>query len=184
MLALTYSPETHPICIPITATLSLCGAGERCSRDTSWPWTSGAGEQQCPCVPFILCHTGPSQLPQTLPSLCPIHFCPLPTLSAQVPQVLPASLPALPARPGLLHPTRGCRAAGNVPLPSQRAAAMASRSFYSQTEKHIMGTGRLKTENERPLSTPASTAHWRVSLRGIKSISEAKIFPGLAVGGQ
>lgn len=160
MLALTYSPETHSVCIPITATLSLCGAGERCSGDVSWPWTSGAGDQQCPCVPFIPCRTAPSQLPQILPSHRPIHVCPLPTLSAQVPQVLLASLPALPACAGLLHPTRGCRAAGNVPLPSQRAVAMASRSFSSQTEKHIMGTGRLKTGNERPLSTPASTAHW------------------------
>lgn len=38
--------------------------------------------------------------------------------------------------------------------------------------------------NEHPLSAPASTAHWEVILRGIKSVSKAKIFPGLAVRGQ
>lgn len=116
----------------------------------------------------------------TLPHLschrahCPILLCPGPPSACQ-----PYSL-ALPACPGLLHPTRGCRAGDPCQLPSGRAVAIASGSFASQTEKHIMGAGRLKTGNEHSLSASASTEHQGVSFRGIKSISKAKIFDGLA----
>lgn len=113
-------------------------------------------------LPHLSCHR----------AHCPILLCPGPPGACQ-----PHSL-ALPACPVLLHPTHGCREL--CQLPSRRAVAIASGAFASQTEKHIMGAGRLKTGNERSLSASANTEHQGVSFRGIKSISKAKICDGLA----